>query len=126
MNNISSYKDLKVWQNGIKLVKLVYDITLLEHQKFVLTPQIQRCSVSVPSNIAEGWGRNGNKEFIRFLRISKGSLYELETQLIICNELEYIDQSVLETIQNLITEESKMLQGLITSIKNKNKKECDN
>lgn len=78
---------------------------------------MRRCSVSVPSNIAEGWGRMSLKNYIQFLRISRGSLFELETQIIISKDLNYIENS--ETIENLIEETGKMLNSLIKSLENK-------
>jgi len=79
---------------------------------------MRRASVSIPSNIAEGWGRLSRKNYIQFLRISRGSLYELETQILITKELNYINDS--ETIENLIIEISKMLNSLIKKLEEKN------
>jgi len=86
---MTSHKDLKVWQKGIELVKVIYDITKTfpSNEQFGLTSQIRRCSVSIPSNIAEGCGRNSDKELIHFLYIALGSASELETQIIISQEL---------------------------------------
>ncbi|NVO09969.1 MAG: four helix bundle protein [Bacteroidales bacterium] len=83
------YKELDVWKESKELVKLVYSLTnsLPVNEQFGLTNQIRRSAVSVPSNIAEGVGRNHSKDTIQFLYIARGSLYELETQLIISNEL---------------------------------------
>jgi four helix bundle protein len=115
---ISSYKDLLVWQKAIKLVKETYLLTrqLPEDEKFGLISQMKRCSVSIPSNIAEGWGRNSTKSYIQFLRIARGSLLELETQLIICKELTYVSVETYDKINDLIVEESKMLNALIKAI----------
>ena len=103
------YKDLKVWQKGVELTKLIYEITATfpAEEKFGLTNQIRRASVSIPSNIAEGAGRNSSKEFIQFIAIATGSCYEVETQLIIAIELKYIKAA--EEIFNLIEEIQKML-----------------
>jgi four helix bundle protein len=115
---ISSYKDLLVWQKAIKLVKETYLLTRLlpEDEKFGLISQLKRSSVSIPSNIAEGWGRNSTKSYIQFLRIARGSLLELETQLIICKELTYVSVETYDKINDLIVEESKMLNALIKAI----------
>ena len=115
---ISSYKDLLVWQKAIKLVKETYLLTrqLPEDEKFGLISQMKRCSVSIASNIAEGWGRNSTKSYIQFLRIARGSLLELETQLIICKELTYVSVETYDKINDLIVEESKMLNALIKAI----------
>ena len=103
------YKDLKVWQKAVELTKLIYEITLIfpVEEKFVLTNQIRRASVSIPSNIAEGAGRNSSKEFIQFIAIATGSCYEVERQLIIAIELKYIKAA--EEIFKLIEEIQKML-----------------
>ena len=81
MSNINSYKDLKTWQKGIDLVEITYKITISfpKTEQYGLTSQIRRSSVSVPSNIAEGWGRGYNNSFLQFIKIASGSLYELET-----------------------------------------------
>ena len=83
-----------VWQNSLKLVKQIYNLTgkFPLEEKFGLANQIQRAAVSIPSNIAEGYGRNSNKEMIRFLSIAKGSLYEVETQLYIAIDLKYLSE----------------------------------
>lgn len=78
---------------------------------------MRRCSVSIPSNIAEGWGRFSRKNYIQFLRISRGSLYEPETQILITKELNYINDS--KTIEGLIIEISKMLNSLIKKLEEK-------
>lgn len=80
MNDIKSYKDLLIWQKGISIVKQVYKIvkTFPQDEIYALSNQIKRASVSVPSNIAEGYGRNTDKSFGHFLDIARGSLFELE------------------------------------------------
>tara|TARA_B100000809_G_scaffold138551_1_gene136164 strand:+ start:31082 stop:31348 length:267 start_codon:yes stop_codon:yes gene_type:complete len=85
MSGLKTYKELIVWQKSILLVKEIYALVISfpEDEKFGLTSQIKRAFVSIPSNIAEGWGRASRKNYIQFLRISRGSLYEVETQLII-------------------------------------------
>lgn len=117
---LKSYKELLVWQKAMILVKEIYTITSTfpENEKFGLISQMRRASVSTPSNIAEGWGRLSRKNYIQFLRISRGSLFELETQILITKELNYINDS--ETIENLITEISKMLNSLIKKLEEKN------
>lgn len=89
------YQKLEIWQLGVELVKHVYVITnsLPDEEKFGLTSQLRRSAVSIPSNIAEGYGRGSDKDFRRFLLIARGSLYELETQLIIASELNFIKRS---------------------------------
>lgn len=120
MSGIKSYKELIVWQKSMKLVTMVYELSkkFPDDEKFGLTSQMRRCSVSIPSNIAEGWGRLSRKNYIQFLRISRGSLFELETQVLITKELNYINDSVI--IENLIIEISKMLNSLIKKLEEKN------
>lgn len=117
MSSIKSYKELIVWQKSILLVKEIYEFTDLfpSEEKFGLVSQMRRAAVSVPSNIAEGWGRLSKKNYIQFLRIARGSLYELETQIIISVELKFNDNS--ETVENLLVEISKMLNAMIKNLK---------
>ena len=91
---MNQFKNLKVWQRAIDLVVQVYELTskFPDKEKFGLTNQINRCSVSIVSNIAEGAGRNSKKEFNNFLGIALGSTCELETQLIIANKLNILQK----------------------------------
>ena len=116
MNQIKSHKDLKVWQESMTLVVVVYRATedFPKHEIYGLTSQIRRATVSIPSNIAEGAGRKGNKEFIRFLYIALGSLSEVETQLEIAFRLKYLQEA--ETITQRIYFIRKMLSNLIKSL----------
>ncbi len=118
MNEVRTYKDLLIWQKGIDIVKEIYLLCqeIPNDELFGLQSQIKRSSISIPSNIAEGWGRNYTKNYIQFLKISRGSLFELETQLIIAKELDFISTDSYNRIQVLITEESKMLNAFIKSI----------
>ncbi|MDP8268035.1 MAG: four helix bundle protein [Candidatus Tenebribacter davisii] len=98
------HKDLDIWKLGIELVEKIYKITnsFPESERFGLISQMQRASVSYPSNIAEGAARNSIKEYIRFIYISLGSLAELETQIIIAEKLGYInDPSIFENIEKI-------------------------
>ncbi|HAH35378.1 MAG TPA: diversity-generating retroelement protein bAvd family protein [Algoriphagus sp.] len=105
------YKELKVWQKAIDLAVEVYKITenLPPQERFGLISQMNKCVISIPSNIAEGAGRNTNKEFDHFLGISLGSSFELDTQMVISNRLGYVSiddfekiETELEHIQNMI------------------------
>lgn len=118
-SKITSYKELAVWQKSMVLVKEIYSLSesFPEYERFGLTSQIRKSSISIPSNIAEGWGRLSRKNYIQFLRISRGSLFELETQILIAIELNYINDN--EISQNLITEISKMLNSLIKKLEEK-------
>jgi four helix bundle protein len=115
-----NFRKLKIWEQGIVIVKEIYKIAqkLPADEKFGLTSQITRAAVSIPSNIAEGSSRNIEVEFKRFLEISIGSLFEVETQLIIIQELNLINSDELKTIFTLIEQEGKMINGLINTIKN--------
>ncbi len=113
-----SYKGLDVWNISVKLVTEIYKIIEGFHQseKFGLTNQIRRSAVSIPSNIAEGSNRFSEKDFARFLTISSGSVAELETQLIISNNLGFISNESLKVLQIEIVRISKMLVKLRKSL----------
>lgn len=118
-SDIRSHKDLKVWQESMDLVTEIYRLSdcFPENEKYGLTSQIRRCAISIPSNIAEGCARKGNRELLQFLYVSLGSLAELETQYEIAQNLKYIKES--EEIRNKIIFIRIMLSNLIKSIKNK-------
>ena len=117
-NKINSYQDLLVWQKGLELAYLLYEITRLfpQEEKFGLTSQIRRAAVSVPSNIAEGQARHGKKEFIRYLYIAKGSLAELDTQCLIARKLDYVEEPQIKPILLQIDELQRMLYSLIEKL----------
>ena len=119
-DKINSHKDLKVYQEALLLVKDIYCITsnFPKEELYGLTSQMKRCAISIPSNIAEGSGRKGNAELIRFLYISLGSLSELETQLDISIMLNFTKEN--KDIQNRIYFIKNMLSKLIISVNNKN------
>ncbi len=121
-DKINSHKDLKVYQEALLLVKDIYCITsnFPKEELYGLNSQMKRCVISIPSNIAEGSGRKGNAELIRFLYISLGSLSELETQLDISIMLNFTKEN--KDIQNRIYFIKNMLSKLIISVNNKN--EC--
>jgi four helix bundle protein len=116
---LTGFENLEVWKKSIILVKEVYILVKFfpKEESYALSDQVRRCAVSVPSNIAEGSGRNSPKEFVQFLYIALGSINELETQLIIAKEIGYLKD--IEEIRNKILEIKKMLNSLITSIKRK-------
>lgn len=120
MSGVKSYKELLIWQKRIKIVVLVYKLTrnFPKEEIYALTSQLKRASVSIPSNIAEGFGRQTDKSFNHFLNISRGSLNEIETQLIIAKELEFINDEILfKEIMFLIEEESKMINAFSKNLK---------
>lgn len=118
---IKSYKDLIVWQKAILLVTNIYAIskTFPDSERFGLSNQLNRAVVSIASNIAEGWGRETNKNNLQFLRMSRGSLMEVETLILISKNLNYIDDEKFKRISNEIEEVGKILQGLIKSVQQK-------
>lgn len=109
-----NYKKLNVWISSISLVKNIYNLTrkFPKEEMFVLTQQLRRAVISILSNIAEGAGRNSNAQFKNFLQISIGSCFEVETQLIISKELEYISEEELETISKELDSIMKMNHNL--------------
>ena len=109
-----NYKKLNVWVSSISLVKNIYKLTrkFPKDEMFVLTQQLRRAAISIPSNIAEGAGRNSNAQFKNFLQISIGSCYEAENQLIISKELEYISEEELDTISKELDSIMKMNHNL--------------
>ena len=107
---MKDFKRLKTWQKGIKLVVDIYKTSQIfpKEELYGLTSQIRRCAVSIPSNIAESAGRNSDKEFNRFLEISLGSSFELETQLIIAHELKFLPNDDFTNLSEKVQEEQKM------------------
>ncbi|MEK7187809.1 MAG: four helix bundle protein [Patescibacteria group bacterium] len=111
-----SFKDLEVWKKGVALVKVIYRITdqFPKSELYSLSSQMRRCAVSIPSNVAEGYKRRNRKEYIQFLGVANGSAGELETQIIIAEEL-YPGQDFREA-KNLIEEIQKMLTVLMKKL----------
>lgn len=118
---MQTHKDLEVWQKGISFVTDIYQLTseFPKEEVYGLTSQIRRAAVSIPSNIAEGAARQSNKEYIQFLYVALGSLMELETQLIIAKNINFISEDSLNQLQMKIDEIGKMLNGLIKYRKTK-------
>lgn len=105
-----NFEKLKIWQKAMDIAVAVYEISALLpiDERFNLIHQIKKCAVSIPSNIAEGSGRNHNKEFIQFLGIANGSTFELITQLILAKRLNLIDEAITQPIINQLVEVSNM------------------
>ncbi len=118
---VQSFQDLKVWQQGIELVELVYQVTskFPSSEMYGLTSQLRRSSVSIPSNIAEGHGRDSTREYLHHLSFARGSLAELHTELIIAERLNYIPQTLAADLFNRIDSLSRMLRGLQRSLRSK-------
>ncbi len=116
---VQSYRDLMVWQKGMDLCALAYRVTkrLPKEEMFGLVAQTRRSAVSVPSNIAEGFGRDQTGYFVHFLRIAQGSLKELETQLLVCQRVELLMEDEIKPLLALADEIGRMLRALIRSQK---------
>jgi len=115
---VKSYRDLRVWQQAITLSVDCYKITedMPKTELYGLTSQIRRASVSVAANIAEGYGRDNTGNFVQFLRISQGSLKELETHFIIASRIGYLEFGKVESLLERCEEVGKMLRSYIRSL----------
>jgi four helix bundle protein len=118
---LKNYKDLKVWQKSYELCLKIYKITAKfpKEEKYGLTSQMRRSVVSIPSNIAEGYGRKTTLDYIRMLYISYGSVCELETQTLLAGDLDLIENGELSMLKKDIAEIERMLKALIKSLENK-------
>lgn len=115
---IKSYQDLIVWQKAMDLAEAIYAATRMfpREEIYGLSSQLRRSAVSIPSNIAEGHGRQSTREFLHHLSITRGSLNELETQVILAQRLGYIDDTSLQRINVLINEVGRLLGGLMNAL----------
>ncbi|MDY7039174.1 MAG: four helix bundle protein [Thermodesulfobacteriota bacterium] len=118
---LKNYKELNVWQKSYELYLRIYRITAKfpNEERYGLTSQIRRAAVSIPSNIAEGYGRKTTLDYVRMLYISYGSVCELETQILLAGDLGYIEKGRLGTAKQHIAEIERMLKALIASLENK-------
>lgn len=118
---MKSHKDLDAWNRAVDLVNEIYRVTFEfpSEEKFNLVNQIRRSAVSIPSNIAEGAARNHKKEYIQFLYVALGSIAELETQIIISENLGFISSEKTFKIKNELIEIKNMILGLIRFLRNK-------
>lgn len=118
---IRSYRDLKAWQKARSLVKRVYGATGIfpKEELYGLARQLRRAAVSVPSNIAEGYGRGALRDYVRFLQIARGSLYEIDTQVILAHDLGYLTAPQAASLGSDVDECSRIVQGLISSLNRK-------
>jgi four helix bundle protein len=121
---VKTYQELIAWQKGIALVTEVYEATrsFPRDEIYGLTSQLRRAAVSIPSNIAEGQGRASSGEFVQFLCHARGSLYEVETQVIVASNLKYLSQTQRDSLDEKISELGRILNGLITSIETRKKR----
>ena len=118
MEKINDYKDLLVWKKAMNLVLAVYNITKLlpKNEIYGISDQMRRAAVSIPSNIAEGYGRQTPKSYAQFLTIARGSAYELETQLLLCQRIHQISSEKIKDTLTTIFEIKKMLTTLINKL----------
>lgn len=116
---VRSFRDLDVWRDGVQLAELIYQVTRAfpREETFGLVSQLRRASISVPSNIAEGWGRNSRKDYLRFLHIARGSLFEIATQVEIAHRVGLLTPEAAERVEAVGTTCGKRLSRLITSLK---------
>ena len=117
-NEVRSFRDLVAWQKGIELCKCVYATSARfpDAERFGLTAQMRRAAISVPSNIAEGYGRRRTGDYVRFLDIARGSLYEVQTQLVLADELGMASSENIKPGVELADEVARVLFGLVRSV----------
>lgn len=119
-NKIQSFTDLETWKQSHKLVLGIYEITKTfpKEETYSLIDQMKRCSISISSNIAEGFSRQGKKEKLQFYYISKGSLTELQNQLLIARDVQYVNNKTFLSLADQTVQVGRLLTGLIKSIRN--------
>ncbi len=124
---VQSYRQLIAWQKAMELVEAIYTATdaFPRDELFGLTSQIRRAAVAVPSNIAEGQGRESTKDFIRFLSIAYGSLMEVETQILIADMRKYVSEADSHNLLNRSAEVGRLINGLSRSLVSKLRSESD-
>ncbi|HZW07202.1 MAG TPA: four helix bundle protein [Phycisphaerales bacterium] len=112
---IESFRDLRVWQAAFALSVEVYRLTAAfpKSEQFALTSQLRRSSIAVPSNIAEGYGRGSRADYLRFLKIARGSLYEMETQLRLAEAVGFAKNDALRKVEPLVRDCAMLLAGLV-------------
>ncbi len=116
MGGLKTFRDLIAWQKSMQLAKEVYKATWLmpDSERFGLTAQMRRAAVSIPSNIAEGHGRQSLQDYLRFLKTSRGSLMELQTQLLLAEDIGFLRPNA--NLIDILSETDRVLQGLIRSL----------
>jgi len=121
MITFNDYRDLEVWRRGVEIVKQVYLLTQTypPSELYGITSQIRRAAISIPANIAEGWGRRYPAEFIQFLRQANGSRTELETHLIICSEIGLAKEEAIQPILDALTVLGRQILNLERSLRQK-------
>jgi four helix bundle protein len=121
MADIRSHRDLIAWQKTVELTVDLYEVTIPfpDSEKYGLVSQLRRAAVSVPSNIAEGYGRGTTQDYIRFLRNARGSLYEIDTQVHLATRLGMLAPEPAQRLDVLVAECSRILAGLIRSLEDR-------
>ena len=116
---VRAYHDLEVWRAGVRLARdtILIARELPREEQYGLASQMRRASISVPTNIAEGWGRGSRKEFIRYIRIARGSLFELETQLVVARVAEYVAPARVAPLRRTCAQLSRMILSLERSLR---------
>ncbi len=118
---VKDYRELIVWQKAMDLVETIYRTTKVfpREEIYGLTSQIRRAAISIPSNIAEGNGRNTTRDYVHFLGMAYGSVKEVETQVLIAERLRYIDSNHSDGLVRMTTEIARLISGLVNSLKRK-------
>ena len=121
--SVKSYRDLIVWSKSMELVECIYRLTSTfpREEIYGLTNQLRRAAISIPSNIAEGQGRQSTREFLNFLSIARGSLFEVETQVLVANRLQYLQAAQRDNVLSTTQEIGKLLNGLMKSLRARNR-----
>ena len=117
--NVRTFRDLIAWQKGVSLSLLVYRLTkrFPDEEKFGMVSQMRRSAVSIPANIAEGYGRGRRAEYIRYLEIGRGSLFELQTYLELAREMKWVNGEDLMAVARLADEVDRVVSALLRSLK---------
>lgn len=121
--DVRSYRDLSAWQKAMALTVAIYRVTeqFPQSEEFGLSRQLRRAATSIPSNIAEGQGRSSTNDYIHFLHIVRGSLQEMETQLLLAQQLNFLSVQESESVLTQSSEVSRLISGLISSLKNRSR-----
>ena len=116
---MASYRDLLAWQKAMELITQIYRVSqkFPSEEMYGIVSQMRRAAISIPSNIAEGQGRLTKGEFIQFLGIARGSLLELETQILVAQNLHYLNEPTLKNLLGLTSEVGRLVNGLLSAIK---------
>ncbi|MFP4409980.1 four helix bundle protein [Coleofasciculus sp.] len=119
MSEIKDFKDLKIWEKGMRIAQKCYSLTKIfpKEETYGMIQQIRRAAVSIPANIAEGYGRRSSGDYARFLNIAQGSVNELETHLLLSVRIKFCTVNDIELIINDLKEESRMIISLINKLK---------